>query len=160
MDNNSFSNDNTQFVLSFELLYLLRWLVEHDAEKLKKLVSKALAAGLKEEISEARELKKNNATNEEHLIEDIQHSIIEFFGILETLLVETLNEQEDQRIIQRNLMPEIDQIDTTFCDDTIVRTSIEKATAKLEHNSKQNPKELLLKELLRLWKPANKNSMN
>jgi hypothetical protein len=156
MNNNSFSNDNNaQFVLSYELLCLLRWLVDNDAEKLKKLVSKAVASGLKENILKARD-----GQCQDHMNEDIQHSILEFFSLLETLISESMNEQAVQKVLEKNLMPAIDQIDSTICDDATVRFSIEKATAKFEHNPKENPKDLLFKELLKRWKPHNKNILN
>lgn len=155
MNNNEFSQDNAQFVLSYELLALLRWLADHEADKIKKMIAKALASGLKDEVNRARE-----SRNEEEILEEIQHGIIDFFGLLEVLLHETINEQAVQTAMQKNLMPSIDQIDSTICDNATVRTSIEKASAKIEHNPKENPKELLFKELLKRWKPANKNILN
>ncbi|MCX5922117.1 MAG: hypothetical protein NTX86_02210 [Candidatus Dependentiae bacterium] len=155
MQNNEFSNDNTQFVLSYELLSLLRWLAEHDAEKLKKLITKALANGLQEDVNRAR---KNR--DEEQVLEEIQHGMLDFFNLLEILLAEAMDEQTMHKAMQKNLMPAIDQIDATICDDATVRTSIERATAKIEHNSKENPKDILFKELLKRWKPVNKNAFN
>ncbi len=155
MKNNPFNNDNnTQFVLSYEILCLLRWLVEHDPEKLKKLVAKAVASGLLDEIHEARE-----AQSDEQM-EDIQYSILEFFSLLDVLIAQSINEQTVQRAMEKNLMPAIDQIDSNICDDETVRSSVEKATAKAGHNSKENPKDLLFKELLKRWKPHDKNIMN
>jgi len=156
MNNNEFSNDNnTQFVLSYELLSLLRWLADHDAEKLKKMISKALSLGLKEEVNRARQGK-----TEEQTLEEIQHGILDFFGLMEVLLHEAMSENAVQTAMQKNLMPAIEQIDSAVCDDATVRTSIEKATAKIEHNPQENPKEVLFKELLKRWKPQNKNILN
>ena len=64
MNNDSFNNNNNsaqQFVISYELLCLLRWLLEHDVEKLKKMVSKALAPGLKEDIKQFEQFGDVNA---------------------------------------------------------------------------------------------------
>jgi len=155
MNNNEFSGDNTQFVVSYELLSLLRWLADYDAEKLKKIISKAMASGLKDEVNRVRHSK-----SEEQTLEEIQHGIIDFFGLLEALLHETMSEQAVQTAMQKNLMPAIDQIDSAICDNATVRMSIEKATAKIEHNPKENPKELLFKEILKRWKPQNKNILN
>ena len=77
MNNNQFSNDNTQFVLSYEVLCLLRWLVENDVEKLKKIVAKALSSGLTQEIHLARE--NAQTPKQEEQMEDVQYSILEFF---------------------------------------------------------------------------------
>src|SRR3972149_2629664 len=106
--NDGFSGENSQFVLSYELLCLLRWFVDHDADKLKKLITKAI------------------------------------------------NEQAVKKAVEKNLMPAIDQIDSTICDDATVRFSIEKAATKIDHNPMENPKELLFKELLKRWKQSNK----
>ena len=114
MNNNEFSNDNAQFVLSYELLSLLRWLAEHDAEKIKKIINKSLSAGLKDEVNRARAGK-----TEEQTLQDIQHGIIDFFGLLEILLHESMSEAAVQTAVQNNLMPSIDQIDSAICDDEI-----------------------------------------
>ena len=156
MNNNEFSNDNnTQFVLSYELLALLRWLVEHDAEKLKKLIVKALASGLKDDVLRARQ-----GRTEEQTLDEIQHGILDFFGLLEVLLHEAMSESAVQTAMQKNLMPAIEQIDSAICDDATLRSSLEKVTSKIELNPDENAKELLFKELLKRWKPQNKNILN
>lgn len=147
--------DNSQFVLSFELLCLLRWLVECEGDKFKKLINKAMQSGLKEEL---RYIQKAHV--DEALMEDVQHSIVEFFGMLEALIADAINEQAIQTALEKNLMPTIDQIDSNVCDDATLRSSLEKATSKIEMNPKENPKEVLFKELLKRWKPHNKNMMN
>lgn len=159
MNNDSFNNNQNpqQFVISYELLCLLRWLLEHDVDKLKKLVSKALVSGLKNDIKQFEQMGDVSASPE--LVEEIQHSIIEFFCILETLLLESIKEQAAQRAVEKNLMPTIDHIDSTVCDDEVVRSSMEKATAKSELHPNQNAQSILYKELLKRWKPT-KNMMN
>ncbi len=156
--NNGFNGNNSQhFVISYELLCLLRWLIENDADKLKKLVSKALNSGLIQDIKQFEQLGDMNADPD--LVEEVQHSIIEFFGMLEILLLESIKEQGVQRAIEKKLMTTVDQIDATLCDDDTLRTSVEKATAKSEQHPKENAQDLLYKELLRRWKPT-KNMMN
>ena len=82
MNNDSFNNQNNahQFVISYELLCLLRWLLENDVEKLKKMVSKALATGLREDIRQFEQLGDVNA--DPAMVEEVQHSIVEFFSML------------------------------------------------------------------------------
>ncbi len=65
---NEFIQDDTQFVLSYELLCLLRWLTEHDAEKLKKIIAKAITS---EELSE--EMKREDRP--EYTCPESQYSI-------------------------------------------------------------------------------------
>jgi len=151
---NSSGSDN-QFVLSYELICLLQWIMEHDSHKVKAIVSKALASGLKERLRKDTQFDTNVET-----LEDIQEGIIDFFGMLESLLLESLNEHALQKAVEKDLLPSIDQIDSTVCDDSTVRFSVEKATSDIENNPQENPKELLFKELLRHWKPSKKNVLN
>ena len=147
-------SDGNQFVISYELLALLRWLIEHEADKLKKIISRAHRSGLHNEMH-----KIENSQNEQSP-EDIQFTLVEFFGLLETLLLESINEKAVQKAVEKNLMPTIDHIDSSICDDATVRFSIEKATNKIELNPQENPQDVLYKELLKRWKPSKKNILN
>ena len=151
------SGDNTQFVISYELLCLLRWLVDHDYDKFKKMITKALASGLKEEINRIDHRSNKVSDAQAH---DIQNSIIEFFTLLETALVESLNDYAVQKVLEKKLMPAIEHIDTTVCDNATVRSSIEHASTKIEHSSAAHAQEVLFKELLKRWKPSKKHIFN
>jgi len=154
-DNNLyFNNTDGQFIISYELICLLKWLVENDSPKFKKIISKALASGLKKELTQ------KDRINNEYVMEDIHHTILDFFGMLESALMETINKQAAQKALEKNLIPSIDQIDSTVCDDATVRCSVEKATSKIDENAKESPRELLLKELLKHWKPNKKYTIN
>lgn len=155
MTDNMLFSDTTQnqFVVSYELLSLLKWLVEHDANKLKKIIGKALETGLKHELRAIDITSKENS-------EEIHHSIVEFLGLLEVLLYECLSDDLVKQAIEKKLMPAIDHIDSTICDDATLQSSIQTATAKSEHHPERNPKELLFEELLKHWKPAKKSAAN
>jgi hypothetical protein len=144
----------SQFVLSYELLALLRWLADHDADKLKKIIGKALTSGFQGELNQL------NQTDETVLVDEMHHSITDFLSLLESLLIETVRENLQQKAKYQNLMPAVDQIDSTICDDNTVRFSLEKATEVIENNPTANPKEMLFKELLKRWKPIDKNLKN
>lgn len=154
-NNNPFSslsqNDN-QCTLSYELLIVLQWLIDHEAPRLKKLLLKGLACGLKEQLEQHEEYSHN--------IDDMQDSIVEFFGLLETLLAESMNEQTMQQALERNLLPALDHIDSTVCDDATVRFSVERATSKNTVSGDEKPQDVLFRELLRHWKPHNKKELN
>ena len=148
-------NDDTvvtdgQFVLSFELLQLLEWLIEHHPEELKKLVHRSLSNGLAHQIQQADDLIEGYGA------QDMQNSVIDFFNILEVLLIESLNERQIGKSLNASLIPAINHIDRTSCDGTTLSTSIERATTKLNKHPKEDPQTLLYKELLKNWKPAKK----
>lgn len=153
MINNSPFSDTAQdqFVVSYELLSLLKWLVEHDTHKLKKIISRSLDMGLRKEMSTMDRLSKEDT-------DTIHHSIVEFLGLLEILLHECMTENLAKQAVEKQLLPALDQIDATFYDDATVQSSVQKATVKSENNPERNPKELLFEELLRQWKPAKKTT--
>lgn len=141
-------NDN-QLTVSYELLYLVQWLLENESDALKKLINHALENGLKQDLQTAINSELKNT-------EDIQYSIVDFLALLETLLHENISEQNMRRIMEKKLMPAIDNIDNKECDKATVDFSVEKATSKIENNPEQNPQEILFQELLKCWKPNKK----
>lgn len=140
---NIFDHDNTtnnQLELSYELLYLLQWLVEHESETFKKIILRAVRNGLKT---------KPMTTN----AEVAQHSIIDFLDMLDSLLVEATQEEDVQRVLDRQRLPELNHIDASVCDQATVQGSLDKTTTTIAQSPHKNPREVLLKELLRRWKP-------
>lgn len=142
-----------KFMVSYELIALLRWLLEHDVDKLKKLVNKAYNSGL------SYELQQKNVQRDEVATEDIHLYITDFLSLLDALVIDRMNEQVVQRAVECNLMPTIDHIDSSQCDDHVVRVSVEKATAALE-DGHESPRTVLYKELLKQWKPGKKATMH
>jgi hypothetical protein len=154
VNNTLIEEQDTQLVLSYELLCLLRWLLEHDAPKLKKMVSKAVANGLYEHI---RLLDKKTS---EHDQEDMQDNILDFLALLETSLLECMSEHVTQKARSTNLLATVEQLDTTLCNPDIMMSSLEKTTNLTDKNPTLNPQETLYKELLKRWKPEKKSTMN
>lgn len=156
MSTNKLHNNNGgQFILSYELLYLLQWLIEHEAEALKKIIVRAVRQGFKDHPStqgDSIELHVSDA--------HIQNSIAEFLGLLDLLLIEARNEQDIKKTLERNLIPALNQIDSTMCATETVETSLARASSKIEDHPDENLKDALLKELIKRWKPDKKCLMN
>lgn len=155
MNNDSFSHDNnSQFALSYELLHLLRWLGQHDTDKLKKIISKAVTHGLHDTIQ------KTTSVSDPNILEEMHHGIVDFFELLETLLGEAINTHIEQKAREKNLLPTIDHFDSSLLDNETLRSSIENTTKKLDHNPHMNAKEQLCKEFLKQWKPITKGNIH
>lgn len=155
MNNDSFSRDsNSHFALSYELLHLLKWLEQHDMDKLKKMISKAVSHGLHDTIQ------KTNVSPDANILEEMQHGIIDFFELLDTLLADAINNHVEQKAREKNLLPTIDHFDSSLLDNETMRCSVEQATKTLDLNPHMNPKEQLCKEFLKQWKPLDKQSMH
>jgi hypothetical protein len=155
MNDDSFSRDNnSQFALSYELLHLLRWLGQHDTDKLKKIISKAVAHGLHDSIQKATTISDPN------ILEEMHHGIVDFFELLEMLLSDAINVHMEQKAREKNLLPTIDHFDSSLLDNETLRSSIENTTKKLDHNPHMNAKEQLCKEFLKQWKPITKGNIH
>lgn len=142
--------NNNQVVLSYELLALLSWMIHNEAPALKQMISKALARKRRSMPNQA------DFTPTIQTAQDAHEGIIEFFGSLESLMIEVVNEESVEKVLEKNLMPAIDQIDAAACNDDILRNSIIKATSTFKHRPDENPQNLLFKELLKQWRPAKK----
>lgn len=151
---NNHERDNGQFVVSYELLKLLQWLAECDQEGIKKLITKALQNGLKEELMYIHTMR---VTQDQ---EELQCHIVHFFELLEHILLETSQEQNLKSTLERLKIPAIDHIDTMICDSDIMAATVAKTTSVLEMHPEKNSKELLCKELLRQWKPSKKSDFH
>ena len=142
------NSNNDQFVLSLEMLHLLLWLVEHEAESLKKIIHKALNNGLSDQI------KKSLHANEPLVLEQAQYSVIDFLELTEILLAEATMEHTANAVIQRNKIPALDHIDSTQCDTATIKSSVTSATSKMHKDA--DMQETMLRELLKRWKPNKK----
>jgi len=157
MANNGFFSEqetDDQFVISYELFCLIRWLAEHESTRLKKIISRALVSGL------SRQIQKTENNTDLFDLDEAQQGVIDFFCMLENITIETLNEQAVKQAVEKKLIPALEHIDSTVCDNTMVRFSIERASVKSNNNTKENPQELFFKEILKRWKPNKKNILN
>lgn len=145
-------NETEQLVISYELLFILRWMIEHEVDGLKNLILQAITSSEKE--------KQTTENTNASFSDDMKHTIVDLFDLLEALLSEAINEQAVNKIVERNLMPAIDHIDASLCDEKIVRQSIEKTTQMLDKGSHEQAQSLLFKELLKQWKPNKKSMLN
>lgn len=152
MTNREFDTTNDQFTISIELLRLMQWIVEHDQEGLKRLISRAIAQGLNKKITQREDVPQTS--------EGTHHDIIDFFLLMETLLIESINENVAKTVLQKNLIPAVNAIDSAALDNQTVRFSLERATNQMQLNPQENPRDLLLKEIIKNWKPNKKSTLN
>jgi len=146
------NEESSQLTLSYELLHLIRWLVENEPEELKKIIESALDSGLKEDF------KQMHSSDPDKITDTMHYNIVDFLNLLEELLHESINEHTIKSVMKKNLMPAIDHIDATECDTYMVQESVEKASNQFEQDPKTNAQDLLFRELLKSWNPAKKTT--
>jgi len=138
-------NDETQnFVISYELLALLEWLIVNEHEGCRKLIQRAVKQGFN--VNDARLLQNEHP-------EELQQNIIDFLALLDNQLNETVTGVEVETVLESTMLPSINNVDPSQYDQNAMQASIAKARAAA-HKHKENPKETFCKELLKRWKPG------
>lgn len=155
MANKEFDRFDDQFVISPELLQLMDWIVQYESETLKRIIARALKNGLK----------KNNPLlvdqdSTDLQPDEMQRGFVDFLMLMELLLQEVVHERSLKNAVQRNLVPALSAIDTSACDENTLQSSLAIATSQIERNPQANPREVLLKELLKQWKPHKKKTLH
>ncbi len=145
------NHDSNQMNISYELLMLLQWMLEHEQETIKKLISRSLHTGLQKQL----EMVTSQRERQQAAVE-LQDSIIDFFMLLENQIHDLMNEDHTQEVIQRNMLPALKQVDARTYSHGALENSIAKAEAAFCKSEVGNPKEILCKELLKRWKPSKK----
>lgn len=155
-NNQQFNHNNEgQVFLTYELLFLLQWLIEHEAESLKKIIVRSLKNGFNDP-----DFKNTDVIEMQISDPSIHQCVIDFLELLNVLLIEASTEISLQKSVERHLIPALNQIDSRICDDETVQGSLKKATSHIHLHPEENPQDILLKELLKRWKPDKKGFMN
>ena len=146
MTQKKFLENDDQFIVSYELLYILQWLLMYEKEAFAKIVHSAFVKGSQ----------NSNAKIIYDQIEETEHlqtSVVDFFSFLERE-VESISEAESiKHIMQTNLLKTLDHIDPKLFDPITVKESMMITAEKIDHQRKSHAKELFLKELLKKWHP-------
>jgi hypothetical protein len=154
----------TQISLSLELVYLINWMLTHQRSQLSALIKQAVAQGLLEELSALDEVETTQSAD------FLYATLTNFLDFLEKNLVkqlETINvKQEAQDIV----LPALRKVDMNNLDFKTVWSSMQQTKVRLEtpkasQRAPQTPvsqdaAEILFEELLKNWKPTNKETVN
>jgi hypothetical protein len=146
MNHKPFIENEDQFIVSYELLYILQWLMTYEKDALAQLVHKAFMQG-----SQTSQMQEAQEHNEE--TEYLQNSVIDFFSFLEEEVENAAQAESMQHIMQKNLVKTLDHIDPKIFDPAIIRASMMATAEKVRPQSNHQAKDLFLKELLRKWTP-------
>lgn len=145
-----------QFVISYELLYLLHWLLKYEETELSKLINKSFIKGVQEKAE------TSDALTDLQLTEDMQNSIVDFFNFMEQEISD-LSDQESTKAMNKDVMQTLDHLDPKILDLNTIKTTISKRASKKTKRDQSN-KNQFFKELLKQWKPKKeknrKNIMN
>lgn len=138
--------------LSFELIYLMGWLLKHEKGMLNSLIKHALKNGL------AQDLEKVNFDEHGEVSQELQSIILEFLGFLERSLAKNLDASHDET---HHSDQGVKQQDTQEIKLRLQRAkqllTKELSSRNQTNDSKQaskEPRKDMLDQVLKTWKPS------
>ncbi len=143
-----------QFVISYELLYVLHWLLKYEKTELSNLITQAFIKGYEDK------LKQQDLYAQIQHTDDMQHSIVNFFNFLEQHIA-TMNDTQTQKtIIHKNILKALDQIDPKRFDYDTIKSTVMATADKIRPKNQDDAKDLFFKELLKQWNPKKEKNKN
>lgn len=146
MHKKPFLENDDQFIVSYELLYIIQWLMTYEKEALTNLVHNAFIQG-----SQASD--NHDSYDQKEEAEYLQSSIIDFFSFLEEEVENVAQAESVKHIMQKNLLKTLDHIDPKLFDPSIVKASMMATAEKLHPQRNDQAKDFFLKQLLKKWQP-------
>lgn len=148
--------------LSFELIYLMGWLLEHEKGMLNSLIKHAIKNGLAQDLE-----KVNFDMHDNDSSKDLQAIILDFLSFLERSLAKNLDALDIALAEESNHQDHGNNTDHEQ-DNTNLRTRLKQATQllakKLESKNESSKKtggkksqQSAFNEILKNWKPSKRD---
>ncbi len=154
---------NNSLSLSIELICLLAWILKHEKHKLDGLIKKSIKGGLVQELDKLENQDIAKAS------EKLYTTVLDFLIYLEDSLALNLHTMQLDIKTEKNLIPALKKIQDESLNPTTIQTSIKQTTNQLYKEKETNPDitkntdhvtQVLFKQILKNWKPSNKETMN
>jgi hypothetical protein len=144
--------DNDQFVISYELIHLLHWMIKYESKLLQDLITKSFLQGIEDS------LEKNKGLYAQLTDSDGMHnSIVDFLNFAEKHIAAISETESVKQVMHKSMMPVMNRVDGQSVDYETVKssflTTVEEGKINEDSNASQQQ---FFKELLRQWKPDKK----
>ncbi len=168
---------SAQISLSFELISLLNWLLRHEKTLLNAMLKQALEHGFAEELQKVDATSMAAAESEE-----LYSTVLDFLEYLEQSLIKSLESIHVDNKTKDAIMPTLQKLETDSLDHKTLWLSMQQTKARIlkaKQLTTQQPKaakpeasseaksshtehanKILFEQLLKNWKPNNKDVMN
>lgn len=151
--------------LSFELISLISWIIKNERTLLNNLVKQAVEHGFAEELSTIHDTADPKAVND-HL----SHSVLDFLEFLEDCMTRNLETIHVDNKTKDAILPTLQRLEAGNLDVKTVLLSLQQTKAKLAKTTakqqelvqeeKPDATTILFQQLLKNWKPHNKETVN
>lgn len=155
---------SSSLLLSFELIYLIEWLLKHEKPRLKLFIKHAVKNGLGEKLQTA-DFSEDVTTNNEEL----HNTILDFIEYIESTIHDSLKEKGAASLeIREDLASSLKNINLSNVDPSTIWISVKQAETTINRKLRQNTentkppktKEVLLEKILKNWTPPKKECIN
>lgn len=146
------------FSLSFELIYLMAWILKNEKAKLHGLIEEIVKKGFATEISQMVNYPQDPKT-----VEKLHLTILDFLIFMEDSLLESLDKKDFNLKIQVGLKPTLEKINTQNIDAKTIWRSTQQTKSLINKDENKTPedlKKILLNQLLQNWNPKDKEPLN
>jgi hypothetical protein len=128
MNQKTFLENDDQFIVSYELLYILQWLMTYEKEAFTHLVHKAFRQG-------SQTSNEYDTYDQIEEAEYLQSSVIDFFSFLEEEVENVAQAESIKHIMQKNLLKTLDHIDPK---DFFLKKLLKKWNPKKDKNTRHS----------------------
>ena len=154
---------NTSLSLSFELIYLMGWLLKNEKKMLNALIKHAIKKGL------AQDIKSLNPTDFSQVSDKLYNVILDFLLYLEDSLAKNLDNIQLDTKTEDAILPSVKKIDLENLDLSTIKLSMQQAKSQLNNLEaiadndqafEEDAKKLLFEQILKNWMPTKNESLN
>ena len=153
---------NTSLSLSFELIYLMDWLLKNEKKMLNALIKHAIKKGL------AHDIKKLDSTDVNDVSEKLYDTILDFLLYFEDSLAKNLDTVQLDTKTEDAILPTLKRIDLDNLGENTVKLSMQETKSQLNDSAeeeegtvfKNHADKVLFEQILKNWKPTTKDTLN
>lgn len=167
---------NTSLSLSFELIYLIGWLLKNEKQMLNTLIKNAIKKGL------GQDLNAINPQDHSKVNEQLYNTLIDFLNFMEDSLLNNMDELQVDTKTEKAMLAALRKVDLDALDVNAVRTSMQQTKEELsaknvstldvasdidqsttleqnesddiEFDNNEKAATILLKNIIKNWKPS------
>lgn len=170
-----------QISLSFELICLINWLLKNEPAMLNTLVKNAIERGFVDELEKVEMLEQSPSTETE-ATDNLYNTLLDFLEFLEHTLIKNLETVQVDNTTKDAILPALQKLEVDSLDVKTMWLSMQQTKARVNkkmrakntqcsnsHNHDvvekpklaiESPTEILFEQLIKNWKPNNKETIN
>ena len=154
---------NTSLSLSFELIYLMGWLLKNEKSTLNALVKHAIKNGLGKDLNEI------DPNDYSKVSDQLYSTILDFLVYLEDALAKNLNSTSFEGEPSEEILKALKNFENDNSDEQIIKMNVQRTKTDISKviqkklagaQDTDSAKKLLYEHIIKNWKPSKNELMN